>query len=270
MYNMGEWLAEWLRVYKLPYLKPDSARRINNVINKHIPQWLKNKPLKAVKAVDVDKAISACPYSRTRKYLYGVFASALHKAYCLDLIKIDIKAKLEPVKHKQKRGKALTIAEQTAFLKAISNTKYQYYFEFLLLSGCRRSEGLSVKWEDVDEPAGVIYIHGTKTESSERVILLSDRLKAVLQKQKQQAYAGGLIFPFDASNVSHAFKRYCPNHKLHDLRHTFVTRCAESGVHISVAQKLAGHSDINTTLQIYTHVITEFQRAEFAKFDINK
>ena len=267
---MGEWLAEWLRIYKLPYLKPDSARRINNVVEKHIPEWLKIKPLKAVTAVDVDKAIAMCPYSRTRKYLHGVLASSLHRAYCLDLIKVDIRAKLEPVKHKQKRGKALTVAEQTAFLKAIAGTKYQCYFEFLLLSGCRRSEGLGLKWGDVDELAGLIYIHGTKTESSDRVILLSDSLKAVLQQQRQQTPADGFIFPFDASNVSHAFKRYCPNHKLHDLRHTFVTRCAESGVHISVAQKLAGHSDINTTLQIYTHVLTEFARLEFAKFDINK
>ncbi len=39
----------------------------------------------------------------------------------------------------------------------------------------------------------------------------------------------------------------------HALRHTFVTNLARSGVHPSVAQALARHSDIRLTLGTYTH-----------------
>ena len=107
-----------------------------------------------------------------------------------------------------------------------------------------------------------VYVH------SEREIFLLPEIEEILERQRRQTGDGERIFPYDKNNVSHYFKKYCPNHKLHDLRHTFVTRCAESGININVAQRLAGHSDINTTLQIYTHVTTDFQRSEFKKFKI--
>jgi len=43
----------------------------------------------------------------------------------------------------------------------------------------------------------------------------------------------------------------------HCLRHSFITNLARSGVHPSVAQKLARHSDINLTLGRYTHTALE-------------
>ena len=39
----------------------------------------------------------------------------------------------------------------------------------------------------------------------------------------------------------------------HAFRHTFITNLANSGVHPSVAQHLARHSDVNLTLSRYTH-----------------
>jgi site-specific recombinase XerD len=40
----------------------------------------------------------------------------------------------------------------------------------------------------------------------------------------------------------------------YDLRHTFCTDLARKGVDIRIAQKLMGHSSINITSDIYTHV----------------
>lgn len=41
---------------------------------------------------------------------------------------------------------------------------------------------------------------------------------------------------------------------IHELRHTYLTMLAESGVHPTVMQELAGHSSSEITLEIYTHV----------------
>ncbi len=270
MFTFGEWLLEWVKVYKEPNLKADSVRRLNDIIKNHVPQWLKEIPLTSVNAFNIDKAVSSCKLSRSRKYLYQTLKSALKRAYCLDLIENAVHIKISSVKHKQIKGKALSITEQENFLKAIEKSKYQYYFKFLLLTGCRRSEALALKWSDINWKLKEIYIHGTKTESSERTIFLLPQIAEVLEKQKEITTTGLFAFPYDKSNVTHAFKNYCPNHKLHDLRHTFVTRCAESGINIKVAQKLAGHSDIKTTLDIYTHVATDFERSEFEKFNIKK
>ena len=41
------------------------------------------------------------------------------------------------------------------------------------------------------------------------------------------------------------------------FRHTFATRQLHAGVPIAVVSKLLGHGSISTTLNIYTHVLTE-------------
>ena len=48
---------------------------------------------------------------------------------------------------------------------------------------------------------------------------------------------------------------------LHELRHSFLSRAAASGVHPAVMQKLAGHCSARTTMDIYTHVNVDAKRA---------
>ena len=45
--------------------------------------------------------------------------------------------------------------------------------------------------------------------------------------------------------------------KFHSLRHTFATRLFERDVPVKTVQALLGHKDINTTMNIYTHVMKE-------------
>lgn len=51
----------------------------------------------------------------------------------------------------------------------------------------------------------------------------------------------------------------------HMLRHTFATRCIESGVSAVVLQKILGHKDIETTLNTYTSVFNKFKEDELKK-----
>lgn len=58
-----------------------------------------------------------------------------------------------------------------------------------------------------------------------------------------------------------------PNFSCHTLRHTFTTRLIESGMNIKVIQEALGHSDIQTTLNIYADVTKDLKRDEFTKFN---
>lgn len=44
-----------------------------------------------------------------------------------------------------------------------------------------------------------------------------------------------------------------PKQKFHGLRHTFATRCVESGCDIKTLSALLGHSNVSTTLNLYVH-----------------
>ncbi|KMJ93155.1 hypothetical protein CBCST_21265 [Clostridium botulinum C str. Stockholm] len=49
--------------------------------------------------------------------------------------------------------------------------------------------------------------------------------------------------------------------RFHDLRHTNATLLLQQGIDFKVIQIRLGHSDINTTLNIYSHVTLDMQKS---------
>ena len=124
------------------------------------------------------------------------------------------------------------------------------------------------------------YTEKTKTASGERYIPLDNttyqafkRVIANRQTPKVEmmidGHTGFLFLDKDskpkvAGHLEHAMKRmvnkYNDTHveKLivtpHVLRHTFCTRMAQAGMPVKELQYIMGHSDVGTTLGIYTHM----------------
>lgn len=53
----------------------------------------------------------------------------------------------------------------------------------------------------------------------------------------------------------------------HILRHTFATRCVENGMNIKTLQKLLGHTNFKTTMDIYSHTTDDVLYEEMKKFE---
>lgn len=277
--TFGAWLDFWYETYKKPTLKAYSLRNIEQVIRLHTPAWLKAYCLADITIFDVDSALSEFNPSRTLVYVKQVWHNAMRKACNLGIISKNVMDYVDPVRYRKKRGNALTLVEQRTFLASLEGQRVKWLMLFYLYTGVRRAEALTLEWGDVDEEEGLILIKGTKTEGSFRHVLLTDDVKAILEGQRQQAEQERgtkyerkhpeRIFDYTPSYVSQAFKKICPTHHLHDLRHTYITRCAESGVNVTVCQQLVGHSTPQLTMGIYTHVMDEFKRKEGMKFTIN-
>lgn len=270
--TFGEWLVFWYNTYKVPYLKPYSLRNIEQVIRLHTPEFLKKKKLQKVTIFDIDSALSEKPVNRTYIYTRQVWHSAFVKACRLGIIDKNPVSLCERVKYAKKRGEALTIEEQKEFMHQLEQSRYKWLMLFYMNTGTRRTEALTLEWQDINTADKLILIRGTKTADSYRYIPLSEELERILQGQKTQNgkedYYGDKIFPYRAETVSRNFKKLCGQHHLHELRHTFITRCAESGMNINVCQQLVGHSTPALTLSVYTHVMDEFKRKEAAKFTL--
>lgn len=270
--SFGKWLQLWFETYKKPYLSPYSLRNIEQVIRIHTPQWLKDMKISDITIFEIDKALSALPVGRTYVYTRQVWHSVFLKAQKLGIVQSNVMLLTDKISYKKKKSNALTIAEQTNFIRALEGRKAKWVMLFYLHTGVRRSEALSICWTDIDFEQNLILIKGTKTESSFRHILLTDEVRKILNGQRKQneklGYKGAFIFPFSAQQMSRTFRELCPNHHLHDLRHTFITRCAECGVNVSVCQQLVGHSTSDMTMNVYTHVMDEFKRKEALKFTI--
>ncbi len=129
--------------------------------------------------------------------------------------------------------------------------------------------------------SGRFYVEKPKTKNGVRYIPMSPEVCESMQNIVQQRYSGGPeiiidgVVGFLLLDRSHRPKvalhienelRWCmkkyqkryPNKKLpritpHVLRHTFCTNMARNGMAIKNLQYLMGHSDVGTTLNIYTH-----------------
>ena len=58
-----------------------------------------------------------------------------------------------------------------------------------------------------------------------------------------------------------------PRIRLHDLRHSNATALIQAGVNPRVVQQRLGHSDVNITLNTYTHVLPEMDKDAASKLD---
>lgn len=263
--SFGDWLNEWLEVYKKPYIGKSSYTAYEILIRLHVPKRLKSIKLALLSPSDLQKTLNDCPSSRIRLDVFNLFKASLSKALSLGYILSNPMELLDKPKHVRKQGSALSHYEIAKFLEDIKGDKFEDYYKFLLYTGARRSEALSVTSSDIHFDLNTITIKGTKTEKSYRTIPIVPQLLPIL-RQNCQNY--GVLFPFTPESVTKHFTKLVPSHKLHDLRHTFATSCLESGIPLKLVQTWLGHSSITTTASIYTHVQTDYSQQQSKLFSL--
>jgi len=163
-------------------------------------------------------------------------------------------------------------------------------------TGARQGELFGLKWGDYDVKAGTLSIsrsivdyNGTpnvgegKTRSSRRTIDLPAFAVAALESHRQQQPAtphpSAWIFadwngaPLRRQNFASRTWRPLVQRagmvgvRFHDLRHAAASFLLAAGVHPRVAQQILGHSDIATTMAIYSHVSAGLGREAASRLD---
>lgn len=188
---------------------------------------------------------------------------------------------------KKQKPEISTFSEEEIlkFLECLDGERldYQVAYELCLLCGLRRSEVLGLKEEDVNFPFrfisinktrhfvdGAEVIQGTKTERSNRNLAVPDIILEHIEELIEQHHSlqyehtdwliqdgfGQPMNPGVLTNHILAFekKHGLPHVSVHGLRHTFASMLNSEGIDIARISAELGHSNISTTLNIYTHV----------------
>ncbi len=204
----------------------------------------------------------------------------------------------EPPRVREQEVRALTPADAKSLLQAVQGDRLQALFTVALACGLRQGEALGLRWADVDLDGGTLTVQRSlqridgewrfmepKTAHSRRSIPLPRPVIAALREHRalqlkerlragrawEGAAWGDLVFadevgaPVSGFYVLRRFKALLaatnlPPMRYHDLRHGAATLMAAQGVPARVAMELLGHSQISTTLNIYTHVAADAQR----------
>lgn len=200
----------------------------------------------------------------------------------------------------QRKGNFLTKEELREFLKLAQTATLSYFFPLVHLmsyTGLRQGEALALKWSDIDFENKKITVDKTatrikekqtlqtpKTKNSKRVISIDpttlsilkswkkDQIKIYFKNGKHFEGDDNFIFTNERAEWVHIhnfipyFKRFVTDHKLkpitpHGLRHTHASLLFSAGVEPKNISDRLGHSTVQITLDLYTH-ITEEQRTD--------
>lgn len=178
-------------------------------------------------------------------------------------------------------------------------------FTMLAYTGIRIGEMVALKWSDIDFKEHTLRVIKTyynptnnklkytlltpKTEGSIRTITIDPLLVDLLQLHKQEQtkimednksfykdndfiFATNEGFPKTIKNFSIRMQRLLKKTTIkkhvtpHSFRHTHTSLLIEANVHIKEIQERLGHSDINTTMDIYAHMTKNIKKEASNKF----
>lgn len=214
------------------------------------------------------------------RYLSGILAILNRSAHEWGWLRAVPRVKL--LRLNNARYRWLTNEEEAHLLKHCP-THLADLVVFLIETGARLTEALSLTWTEVDldrQPRGLVKFMRTKS-GKPRGVPLSSRVATLLAdiRRRQENLliepeAKGLVFLYAGRGRAGKGVSRSPHHgylsphrawdtaieragfadlHLHDLRHTFASRLVMRGVPILAVSKLLGHASLSMTMR-YAHL----------------
>lgn len=269
--TFGEWAETWYKTYKEPTIGYNRKRLYNTVFNHLKSSNVWGMRLNRVKRHDLQTIINSLAptiAAETRHAMQAIISAAIDEQY----IFMDVGRGLKDPAHTPKERRALTSGEITRLMAADIEPANRAYAMLMLGCGLRRGEALTLTWDDIYDGfvhvnktilimggAGIVKPH-PKTDAGVRKVplpvVVEKTLAAVPRSSKSVLHDDGRFTSYyidklwdDVAAAADLPDDVTP----HTLRHTYATKLFYSGVDIKTAQRLLGHNDIETTLDIYVH-----------------
>lgn len=233
------------------------------------------------------------------RYVHATFRKALNSAVKQRILNSNVVNCVDPPSPSKFKPTILTGESMRVLLAACANTEVYVPVLLAVSLGLRRGEVLGLKWSDVDFRSSTLEVQrtatfykgefclsDTKTECSHRTLMLSKTLIEKLAFYKKQQFVLALsckgrfnphnmvVCRVDGSVMTSTVLNYkykkalkaagLPDIRFHDLRHSNATLMLRNNVPAKIVQAIFGHSKVSTTLDLYSHVITDMQEPAVA------
>jgi integrase len=276
-------LADRFIAEHLPRLRARSQDLYRQVLRVHVIPALGSKRVADVRHAEIEtmhrRIAVAGPYAANRAV--AVLSKMLSLAVKWEM-RSDNPCRGVERAPEEKRERYLTPAEITRLadvLAAHPDRIRANAIRLLLLTGARKGETRVARWQDFDLAAGVWVkpASTTKTAKLHRIPLSAPTLalltetKADADRENVRRTRDGLppieyVFPSSAGkpfgrSIDHFWgvvrrKAGLPDVRVHDLRHTYASILASSGLSLPIIGRLLGHTQAATT-QRYSHLLDD-------------
>lgn len=300
------WYRYWIDNVKGDNIRYNTRRNYNERYEKNIKQHIGDMLLKDIKPLHCQNVLNNMSekyansvIEHSRLVMWMMFDSALENEL---ITKNPVTKSVKCTSgRKPKEKRALTIDEQRLFLETVKDSSNYNQYAFVLQTGLRVGELIGLRWSDIDFKNKILHIRRTmeyrhcygewrigepKTKNSVRDIPLTQEAINILKNQKEKLRKIKII-PIEFSDTVFLCKKgtptknsaydtklfyYCdkagiPRFSMHVLRHTFATRCIESGMRPKTLQMILGHSNIGITMNLYVHVTDDEKAKEIENIE---
>lgn len=284
---MNKWLKSVERNIKI-----STFEKYKCIVCKHIVPTLGDLYIKSLSSEDIQTFINGLLDDGLARSTINNIIVVLNMGLLFAEKEYNVSCpKAEFLKNQKKEMRVLSIDEQNKLVKYLIDKNDVYGFGMLLalFTGMRIGELCALKWEDVSEQTikinktmqrinKNILILPPKTESSVRTIPIPRYISETVEKNRKES---GYVLQRENGEFTEPrllqlkFKKYAEeceinNVHFHVLRHTFSTKCVESGFDIKTLSEILGHSDVKITLNKYVHSSMEqkIRNMEKIRYDI--
>lgn len=158
------------------------------------------------------------------------------------------------IRHRQRRLKDREFEKLKKAALSCRNVYLWPSIQFAIHTAMRRSEILSLTWDDIDQTARVAKLQDTKNGSS-RIVPLSNVALFILENLPKDKIR---VFATTDYAIRHSWDRLVARAgvkdlKFHDLRHEAISRFFECGLTLPDIRAISGHRDVRMLLR-YAHV----------------
>ena len=177
------------------------------------------------------------------------------------------------------RGKSLMLKENNQRLRFLNEEEIGQLLDACpdylrrivmcaILTGMRRGEILSLKWDQVRN--GFIYLRKTKTSNPRQIPVGEDLDQVFKEIRKDQHLTSSNVFTYMGEPVRETKRSFktalnragIQDFRFHDLRHTFASQVLLKGGTLKDVQELVGHKTMTMTLR-YAHLTQEREDLNF-------
>jgi len=300
--NVAETIEKYLETwfsFQQARLRPSTIRSYQWLINRYIvPKFgsftlpeITPQHIQTFYSVLIDNGLSY----QTVLNLHRVLKNALNRAVLWGRIQSNPATFVQPPRVTTPIFDTWTPEQLRTFLDHAKSSRYYIAFLILASTGMRLGELQALRWSDFDMENGVIRVRRTltytgkryevnspKTRRGIRAVSLPETVVQTLTRHWQkispppspdslicETKSGQPVLQHNLRMLFYTLieRSGVPKIRVHDLRHTHASLLLSVGINPKVLQERLGHASVETTLNIYSHVLPHMQEGAAKAFE---
>lgn len=303
--TFGEWIDEWLSLY-LPNIEETTRVGYKTKIRCYIKPVIGDIRIKSLRAEHIQRLVNNMINEglspKSVRDTYNNINAAMKKAIVLRMAAYNPCEGVVLPKLKKYKAKVYDVDMIHTLLETAKDTDMYLPVLLCVSVGLRRGELIALRWDDIDFDKSMLSVRSNmvngekgyvikspKSEAGLRDIQIGGELVSELQRARLEYFKDKMALggrfkdnnlvvrqkdgsPITPDAMTRKWRRFVqryglPDIRLHDLRHSNATALIQAGVNPRVVQQRLGHSDVNITLNTYTHVLPEMDMEAAKKLD---